>query len=61
MVNQDDKDHFDVPMGCCDRAKVCKFFCTYLINQMKVVIAKENIGIYGDDGLGILKTSVDLK
>ena len=61
MVNQDDKDDFDVPMGCYDRAKVCKCFGTYLINQMKVVIAKENIGIYRDDGLGILKTSVDLK
>ena len=28
---------------------------TYLLNQLKVLVAKENMGLYRDDGLGIFK------
>ena len=34
---------------------MCKLVGTYLLNQLKVVIAKENMGLYRDDGLGIFK------
>ena len=55
MVNQDDEDDFDVPTGCYDGAEVCKIFGTYFLNQMKVFIVKENMGLYRDGGLGIFK------
>ena len=48
---------FDVPMGCYDGVEVCELVGAYLLNQLKVVIAKENIGLYRDDGLGIFKST----
>ena len=44
------------PMGCYDGAEMCKLVRTYLLNQLKVVIAKENIGLYKDDDLSIFKS-----
>ena len=52
-VKKDDKDDFDVPMGCHNRAEVCELVGIYLPNQLKVAIAKENMGLCRDDGLGI--------
>ena len=43
------------PMGCYAGAEMCKLVGTYLLNQLKVVIAKENIGLYKDDDLSIFK------
>ena len=54
-VKKDDEDDFDVPMGCYDGAEVCELVVTYLLNQLKVVIEKENIELYRDDGLGMFK------
>ena len=54
-VKKDDEDNFDVPMGCYDGAEVCELVGTYLLNQLKVVIAKENMALYRDDGVGIFK------
>ena len=42
-VKKDDKDDFDVPMGCYNGAKVCELVGTYLQNQLKVVTAKETM------------------
>ena len=42
-------------MGCYDGAEVCELVCTYLLNQLKVVIPKENMRLYRYDGLGIFK------
>ena len=42
-------------MGSSDGAEVCELDCTYLLNQLKVVIAKENMGLYRDDSLGIFQ------
>ena len=42
-------------MGCYDGAEVCELVGAYLINQLKVVITKENIGRYKDDDPGIFK------
>ena len=52
-VKKDDKDDFDVPMGCYNRAEVCELVGIYLPKQLKVAIAKENMGLCRDDGLGI--------
>ena len=42
-VKKDDKDDFDVPMGCYSGTEVCELVDTYLLNQLKVVIAKETM------------------
>ena len=54
-VEKDDEDDFDIPMGCYNGAELCELVGTYLLNQLKVVVAKENMGLYRDDGLGIFK------
>ena len=54
-VKKDDEDDFDIPMGCYDGAEMCELVGTYLLNQLKVVVAKENMELYRDDGLGIFK------
>ena len=42
-------------MECYDGAEVCELVGTYLLNQLKVVIAKENMRHYTDNGLGMFK------
>ena len=42
-------------MGCSNGAEVCELVGTYLLNKLKVVIAKENMGLYRDDSLGIFQ------
>ena len=54
-VKKDDEDDFDVPVGCYYGAEMCELVGTYLLNQLKVVIPKENMALYRDDGLGIFK------
>ena len=54
-VEKDDEDDFGIPMGCYNGAELCELVGTYLLNQLKVVVAKENMGLYRDDGLGIFK------
>ena len=48
-------DDFDVPMGCYDGTDVCELVGTCLLNQLKVDIAKEIMGLYRDDGLETFK------
>ena len=54
-VEKDDEDDFDIPIGCYNGAELCELVGTYLLNQLKVVVAKENMGLYRDDGLGTFK------
>ena len=54
-VKKDDEDDFNATMGCYDRAEVCELVGTYLLNQIKVIIAKESMGLHRDDGLRIFK------
>ena len=42
-------------MGSSDGAEVCELDGTYLLTQLKVVIAKENMGLYRDDSLVIFQ------
>ena len=52
-------------MGCCDGAEVCELVGTYILNKLKNITNKENIGLYRDDGLGIFqnipKTEIERK
>ena len=52
-------------MGCYNDAEVCELVGTYILNKLKNVTNKENIGLYCDDGLGIFqnipKTEIERK
>ena len=52
-------------MGCYDGAEVCELVGTYILNKLKNITSKENIGLYRDDGLGIFqnipKTEIEKK
>ena len=50
-------EEFDVPMGCFDGAEVCKLVGVYILHLLRTVMRKENIGLYCDNGLGILRNS----
>ena len=50
-------EEFDVPMGCFDGAEVCELVGVYILHLLKTVIRKENVGLYHDYGLGILRNS----
>ena len=50
-------EEFDVPVGCFDGAEVCELVGVYILHLLKTVTRKENLGLYRDDGLGILRNS----
>ena len=54
-TKKDDQSEFDVPMGSYDGAEVAELVGAYMLWQTKHVITKENMGLYRDDGLGIMK------
>ena len=50
-------EEFDVPMGCFDGAEVCELVGVYILHLLRTVMRKENVGLYRDNGLGILQNS----
>ena len=50
-------EEFDVPMGCFDGAEVCELVGLYILHLVRTIMRKENVDLYCDDGLGILKNS----
>ena len=49
--------HFDVPMGCSDGAEVYDLSDLYILSKIKTVFENQNdVGLYRDDGLGILRS-----
>ena len=55
-VKRDGDEYFDVPMGCCDGAEICELTGSYLLHQLSNIFDKESVGLYRDDGLGVLKS-----
>ena len=52
-VKKDGNKDFDVPMGCFDGAEICELVGSFILNQLRSVLDKNDIGLYWDDGLGI--------
>ena len=46
---------FDVTMGSYDGAEVCELDGLFLLNKLAIGFGKDNVGLYRDDGLLILK------
>ena len=46
---------FDVTMGSFDGAEVCELVGLYVLNSLVKRFGKENIGLYRDDGLALIK------
>ena len=46
---------FDVTMGSHDGAELSELTGAYLLSQLHEVVPKEDIGLYRDDGLGVLR------
>ena len=51
---KDGEGLFDVTMGSWDGAESCELVGTYVLNKLKDILPKEDIGLYRDDGLGII-------
>ena len=45
---------FDLPMGCYDGAEICELVGIFILNKLSNIIDKNSIGLYRDDGLGML-------
>ena len=54
-VKKTGNEEFDVPMGCFDGAEICELVGIFNLNLLKSTIRKENVGLYCDDGLGVLQ------
>ena len=55
-----DNPHFDVTMGSFDGAEVCEVCGLFILNEMingNLGITKEQVGLYRDDGLMLLRRS----
>ena len=48
---------FDVSMGAYDGAEISEIVGLFLLNQVSDIFGKQNVGLYRDDGLGILNLS----
>ena len=48
-------EEFDVPMGCFYSSEICELVGVYILHLLRTVMRKENVGLYRDDRLGILR------
>ena len=55
-IKQKCDESFDVPMGCLDGAEVCDLTGLYILSKIRLVFENQSdVGLYRDDGLGILR------
>ena len=50
-------EEFGVSIGCYDGANVCKLVGVFILHLLKTLMRKENVGLYRDNGQGILRNS----
>jgi len=48
-------ENFDVTMGAYDGAEIAEFVGLYILSKLEKIIPQENIGLYRDDGLCVVK------
>ena len=52
-------EDFDVPMGCFDGVEICELMSLFILTKLYDVLQRENVGLYRDDGLAIVKQMPD--
>ena len=50
-----ENEAFDVGMGSPDSAEVCELAGLFILSELEQLIPKEQIGLYRDDGLAVVK------
>ena len=50
-------EEFDVTMGSFDGAETCELVGLFILNMLSSIIDVENVGLYRDDGLAILRNA----
>ena len=55
-TKKDSNSLFDVTMGSYDGAEICELVGLFILNKLEQKFGKENIGLYRDDGLAIMKS-----
>ena len=55
-TKKDSNSLFDVTMGSYDGAEICELVGLFILNKLGQKFGKENIGLYKDDGLAIMKS-----
>ena len=51
---------FDVVIGSFDEAEICDLVGLFVLDRLASVRGKENVGLYGDNGLAVLRNNLDL-
>ena len=54
-IKNNNSNLFDVTMGSYDGAEICELVGLFILNHLGNSFGKENIGLYRDDGLAIIK------
>ena len=54
-------DSFDVTMGSFDGAEICEIMGLYILCLLTELITKDDIGLYRDDGLLLLRNANGIK
>ena len=54
---KNDGSLFDVTMGLYDGDEVCKLVGLFMLNLIALLVGKNNVGLYRDDGLAILENA----
>ena len=58
-LKQFGNENFDVPMGCFDGAEDCELKGSLILTNLFDLLQRENVGLYHDDGLAIVKEMPD--
>ena len=53
-IKNSENPMFDVTMGSFDGAEICEIVGLYLLDKLSVLLHKENVGLYRDDGLAVV-------
>ena len=46
-------ENFDVSMGCFNGVEKWKLVGSYILSKLKIMIKREGVGLYRDNGLGV--------
>ena len=59
-VKRGENPSFDLTMGSFDGTEICEIVGTYLLENLSPLLEKENFGLYRDDGLATVNSSIGL-